>query len=41
LKSVYYGVVQPHFDYCCEVWNAINRVWTAVWTATKTSQQMC
>jgi hypothetical protein len=26
LKSVYYGVVQPHFDYCCEVWNAINRV---------------
>ena len=25
LKSVYYGLVQPHFDYCCEVWNAINR----------------
>ena len=25
LKSVYYGLVQPHFDYCCEVWNSINR----------------
>ena len=25
LKSVYYGLVQPHFDHCCEVWNAINR----------------
>jgi hypothetical protein len=25
LKSVYYGLVQPHFDCCCEVWNAINR----------------
>ncbi len=25
LKSVYYGLVQPHFDYCCEVWNSNNR----------------
>ena len=25
LKSVYYGLVQPHFDYCCKVWNSINR----------------
>jgi hypothetical protein len=25
LKSVYYDLVQPHFDYCCEVWNFINR----------------
>ena len=23
LKSVYYGLVQPHFDYCCEVWNPL------------------
>ena len=24
LKSVYYALVQPHFDYCCEVWDSIN-----------------
>ena len=24
LKSVYYGLIQPHFDYCCEVWYSIN-----------------
>ena len=24
LKSVYYGLLQPHFDYCCEVWYSIN-----------------
>jgi hypothetical protein len=22
LMSVYYGLVQPHLDYCCEVWNS-------------------
>ena len=26
LKSVYYGLVQPHFDYCCEVWNPIKLI---------------
>ena len=24
LKSVYYALVQPHFDYCCEVWDSID-----------------
>ena len=24
VKSVYYVLVQPHFDYCCEVWDSIN-----------------
>lgn len=26
LKLVYSGLIQPHFDYCCEVWNSIGRV---------------
>jgi hypothetical protein len=25
LMSVHHVLVQPHFDYCCEVWNAISR----------------
>ena len=24
MKSVYYALVQPHFDYCCEVWDSID-----------------
>ena len=24
LKSVYYALVQPHFDYYCEVWDSID-----------------
>ena len=24
LKSVYNALVQPHFDYCCEVWDSID-----------------
>ena len=23
LMSVYYGLVEPHFDYLCEVWNPL------------------
>jgi hypothetical protein len=25
LMSVYYGLVQPHFDHYCQVWNSISR----------------
>ena len=24
MKSVYYALVQPQFDYCCEVWDSID-----------------